>query len=202
MKFVELTSEKEINTYREMTSVQVDVLFPIEYLKRSRVVVWMDHEGVIKGGFVIVTKPPFRVLESIPQRVRNHLDVEPFECVEVTGLWLHHSLENKRDSARFWLKLYREVWSMKKENIIYAYDIKKKKLKNIYQKGKPEVLYKGITIRLQGMKTSEVESVEMVRRKNVLLTPLFTPSFLISRLFGKRRMSHLDIVPSNFQERK
>ena len=69
MKFTyrRLVTEDELNLYRTKISKQIDVLLPLDYLKRSRVIGCFDENNQLCGGYTIVMKGPCRVIVSIPK---------------------------------------------------------------------------------------------------------------------------------------
>lgn len=62
MQFRELKNDHELELYRHAIATHIDVLLPLEYLKQGRVFGFYNPENEICGGFAMITKAPFRVL--------------------------------------------------------------------------------------------------------------------------------------------
>ena len=188
MKFKTLKTEHELTLYSDLTYRYIDVRLPLEYLQRSKVIACFNNEGFICGGFVIVLEGPFRVITSIPNFNEQKWKPQLANCAEVTGLWLDNSYRYKHTSIKFWLTVYFELLKTKKEYFTYAWSLKKPKLGEIYAHGNPVVLFQGETNILPGMDKPDHESVEIVKRKDLLLTPIFKPTFLLKRVRGTRSL--------------
>lgn len=189
MKFKLLTTDEELDQYRKITNGFIDVLLPLNYLKRSRVIAVVNKNDEIRGGFVIVMQGPFRTLQSIPKKtdaINEHLKGN---IGEITGLWLDPRLKSARSSLKFWLRLYWELISSGKSDYVYAYSLRKPKLGRLYKAGRPKILFRGQTKQMDGMSMPEKESVEIVNMKKLALAPLLNPKFLLGRLWGSRRPS-------------
>lgn len=183
MKFKILHTEEELNKFRHVTEKYINVLLPLEYLKRSRVVAYSRSDGVYCAGMVFVKKRPFRVLEQIPESAPNMLPVSEDYVFEITGLWLDEKLtDNKFASLFFSLKLYKEFLLRGKKGCVYAYSLKKRNLQKLYANAKPEVLFSGQTKLLDGMEFPELETVEFISRKNLILWPFRKPKMFIRRV--------------------
>ena len=189
MKFKLLSTDEELNQYRKITNGFIDVLLPLSYLKRSRVIAVVNKNNEIRGGFVIVMQGPFRTLLSIPkktERINQHLKGN---VGEITGLWLDPRLGSCRSSFKFWLRLYWELISSGKTDYVYAYSLRKPKLGRLYKAGRPKVLFRGETKVMEGMDMPERESVEILSMKRLALAPITSPTFLLRRLWGNRKLS-------------
>jgi len=189
MKFKVLTTEEELNNYRKITNAFIDVLLPLSYLKRSKVVAVVNKKDEIRGGFVIVMQGPFRTLQSIPKKTDHINNALKGNVGEITGLWLDPRFKDCRSSLKFWLRFYWELLSSGKSDYVYAYSLRKPKLGLLYKAGRPKVLFRGQTKILEGMDMPEKESVEILSMKNLALAPLTSPHFILRRLWGNRKLS-------------
>jgi hypothetical protein len=195
MNFKRLKTFSELNAYRNIAANYIDVLFPLEYLERSKVYAWLDKNGEILGGFMIVTKGPFRVLNSIP----DYADAKPLcekEVAEITGVFLSSSLRGRQKSFEFWMRLYWKLILAKRKYYVYSYTLKKPQLQRMYSMTQPSVLFKGKTNQLAGMTDVEYESVEFMTFKNLVKVPLHRPQFFTRRLVAGRELSA--VVPHRF----
>ncbi len=182
MRFVVLRSVEELNRYRLIAAKYIDVLLPLEYLQRSKVVAYVRDDGAYCGGMVFVMQGPFRVLESIPDGVINRLPVDQKDVLEITGFWLdRRQATSKLASFFFWIRFYIELVISGKKGFVYAYCLRKKHLEKLYANGNPIALFKGATKMQEGMSSPEEESVEFVRWPTIFFGPVRKPQFLIRR---------------------
>jgi hypothetical protein len=185
MKFKKLQLDAELLHFREQAYVHIDVLFPLQYLKRSTVVGCFDAAGTLVGGYMLVHTAPFRVLESVPEEQRRGA-VEALSCSqwrvgEITGLWIAHRHRGRTLSGRLWLRLYRDMIMSGKTHFVYAYTLRKPNLGAQYAVARPRVLFRGLTKVLPGMGAADEESVEVFSLVNLILAPLRHPEFLGAR---------------------
>ncbi len=187
MKFRTLKSDQELLEYSKKVAPLIDVELPLEYLKRSKVVACYDKNENICGGFVIVKRGPFRVLDSIPNPCSKTISYNKSSKVaEVTGLWISHEIIKRNKAGAFWCRLIWNIITSGKKHFAYAYSLRKPKIGRMYSKAKPEVLFKGLTNILPGMSSYDEESVEVIRLRNLILSPILCPSFFIKRFQGIR----------------
>ena len=191
MKFRTLKKDEDLMRYSKSLAPYIDVELPLEYLKRSKVVACLDGDTIC-GGFVIVKKGPFRVLDSIPAQndeIKRYNGSK--KVAEVTGLWLSHRMIKKKKALAFWIKLVTALIFSRKTMFTYAYSLKKPKIGRMYSCAKPKVLFRGLTKVLPGMPNTDHESIEILALRNLLLAPFKAPNFFVKRLLGVRRQPSL-----------
>ena len=172
MKIKILTASNDLEDFRHLTKKYIDVLLPIEYLKRSKVVSFCHQGGAMCGGFVLVKNEPLRVLESIPANYFAQIPIDLSNVAEITGLWLDSKkADNIFCSILFWLALYYNLSSSSFDGFVYAYALKKKNLRRIYATFCPVTLFEGLTKQLEGMASPEKEAVEFITKRKVRLAP-------------------------------
>ena len=186
MKFRTLNTDQKLIQYSYLTEKYINVRLPLDYLQRSKVVACFNDMGHICGGFVIVFNEPFRVIESIPDFNKSDWQDKLDNCAEVTGLWFDNNFVKRRTSFKFWVNVYYEFLKTKKDYFTYAWSLKKPKLGAIYAHGNPTVLFRGETKILPGMGMPDEESVEIVKRRDILFIPLVKPHFFLKRIFSNR----------------
>lgn len=179
-----LTCVEDLEAFRFEVEKYIDVLLPLEYLQRSKVVVCRHKKtGIFFGGYVIVKEGALRVLESIPEFDVSKVSVDLSNVAEITGLWLDPTkADTKFASFLFWLKLYTDLAFSRFDGFVYAYTLKKKNLQKIYGTFMPTVLFSGMTKKLIGMSEAEEESVEFIPKKRVVFAPVRHFSFVGRRL--------------------
>lgn len=197
MIFRVLKDEQSLAAYSILTEKHISVRFPVEYLQKSRVVALFNEAGEICGGYVLVLKGPFRVIQSLPESVRDHSPdlqrIAPKQLFELTGLWLSPKVTSKPVVLSFWLRLYFDILSTRKSHFVYAYSLNKKSLSRIYGVVNPRVIFRGLTQMQPGMKQPESESVEIASVVRLALIPMLKPHFLAKKLVVRRSLaSNLD----------
>lgn len=186
MKLKKLKLEKDLEIYRHAIEKHIDVLLPLEYLKQGKVYGYFNEHNEICGGFTIITKAPFRVLDSIPNFEKFKNDPHLNKTAEITGVWLSKKDKRKFASLKFWSNLILTVMTSKKKYFVYAYSTKKTGLQNIYSRANPEVLFRGETKILPGMPSPDHESVEVIYRSRIIIQALKNPDFFIKRMIPKK----------------
>lgn len=190
MKFRRLSNDADLELYRHKAHAQIDVLFPLEYLKRSTVVGCFDRSGDLVAGYMLVRKGPFRVLESVPDSGRtsllDSLRATNQRVSEITGLWIAHRHRGGKLSGHLWMRLYRDMILSGKTQFVYAYTLKKTNLGVQYAVARPMVIFRGETGLLPGMNAAEEESVEVFHLLNLMLVPFRHPGYFADRFRFRR----------------
>ncbi len=211
--FREIKSDLHLAAYSQFTQKYLDVCYPLEYLKRSKVIAIVTETdcGDIQtmfGGYILSLNGPFRVLEQLPREiVEGHQELQEKieKCFELTGLWIHPVLKNGPLRAKFWLRLFGDLviqTAKGKCYPLYSYDSSKTKLGEIYSICKPSRIYEGHVF-IEGMAEKTSEIVEMGSIPAVIKAfykePAFIARFLGKRLFrnhrsGQKQNSTLDPI--------
>jgi hypothetical protein len=183
MRLKTLKTDEELDHYRHLTKKYIDVLLPLDYLKRSKVIVFRHRSGEICGGYTLVRHGTLRVLDSIPDEYRDDAPVDLSNVAEITGLWLDaKKARHNFCSILFWLRLYVDLVFSSYDGFVYAYTLKKKNLQKTYATFHPVTLFKGMTRQLEGMDAPEMEAVEFISRRSVALSPLRQYRFATRRI--------------------
>ena len=186
MEFLQLRSTQDLKKFQSIAKKIHKTDFPLDYLKRSKVIVYVDENGTFRGGYALAIKAPFRSMEYLaPQIINAESYFKEFDLddiFEINCLWLDPRMSGKGGSFKFWLRLYKDMISLRKRAFIYTYELDRPHLGRIYSVAKPKVIYKGKTPRLSGNNNEDWNVIEMATMKNIYLAPIRSPSFLIKRL--------------------
>lgn len=211
--FREITTDLHLMAFSSFTKRYLDVHYPLEYLKRSKVmaIVTENSNGDIQtmfGGYVLALSGPFRVLQQLPQEVVEanvELQRNLNKCFEITGLWIHPLVKNGTLRAKFWLRLLRDLITQTfkgKSYALYSYDASKKKLGEMYSISKPCRIFEGVVF-IPGMTEQAMEIVEMGSIPAVMQAfykePAYVARFLGKRLFRKRLAYRKREAPHDFE---
>ena len=198
--FRKITSDEHLNAFSNFTKRYIDVAYPLDYLRRSKVIalVTLNDDGTILsmfGGYIVALQGPFRVLEQLPQNIaRDHAKLQEKlnKCFELTGLWIHPMLKSGTLRAKFWLTLFSDLILQTirgKSYLLYSYDASKKKLGEMYSMCKPCRIFEGAVF-IPGMTEQAVEIVEMGSIYAIIRTfykePMYVARFLCRRFFRRR----------------
>lgn len=204
LKFREITRDSHLETYSQFTQRYLDVRYPTDYLRRSKVVALVSENeyGEIQsifGGYILALSHPFRVLEQLPNTIvenHPHLQKKWNECLELTGLWVHPMIKNGQIRFRLWWKLFRDLMSQSfkgRPYILYSYDASKKHLGEMYRLSKPHRIFEGY-VYIPGMTEENKEIVEMGSTRAVMkaffASPMCIVGFIAKRLLRKRKELH------------
>lgn len=182
MRISQARNGQDLLSYQELTEQWLGIRYPIEYLEKASIFLAKDPIGTIVGGFCIQSKPPFRVLDSIPQDVTVQTVSKP---VELTGLWFRPDSKKPTGRVRFWLALCAQFFRHANKNVVFAYSSTKVGLAKAYAFSKPQVLFSGLTQIQPGMSEPESEVVCVTRGYRIALLPLLRPHFYLKRLFPR-----------------
>lgn len=202
IRFRRIEDERSLARYSEWTQRYLDVKYPQEYLSRARVVALVSEGPLgevdkILGGYIIASKPPFRVLEQLPRQVvegNAELAARINRCLELTGLWIHPQLRCGRLRFQLWWSLFMDTLKecmRGRHFLLYSYDSSKKKLGEMYQFSKPSRIYEG-RVFIPGMTEANDEIVEIGSALSVVFSfvrhPVRVAQFITARLFRRRRL--------------
>jgi len=178
MRIMLLTSDEDLESYRQLTEKYINVLLPLEYLQRSKVVAFRHANGELCGGYVLVQSGPLRVLESIPEDDFSQIFTDLSNVAEITGLWL----DSKKSGTLFcsvalWLRLYFDLLFSSFDGFVYAYTLKKNNLLEWIR-----------------VPVKEVEAVEFVPKRQAILAPFRHHKFLTRRVTIVLRSLYVTVV--------
>lgn len=201
IRFRKIEDDRNLTRYSEWTERYLDVKYPQDYLRRSHVMAIVSENPFgeidkILGGYIIASKPPFRVLEQLPRQVieaNAELAGRMGRCLELTGLWIHPQLRCGRLRFQLWWRLFMDTLREclhGRHFLLYSYDASKKKLGEMYQFSKPSRIYEG-RVFIPGMTEANDEIVEIGSALSVVFAfvrhPVRIAQFITARLFRRRR---------------
>lgn len=187
-----LTTDKDLLEFQAIANKKVRVDFSIDYFKQG-IVRGIYFQGKLIGGYAFIKSGPLRTFLSIPKDFKVKVNKEDF--FEVTALWLDREIKFGLLSAYFWFKFSRDIYNQKdKKYYIYAYDLKYKKLGELYQLARPTILYRGKVEQLPGNKSEAFESVEMAKRTTIGYLPIYGIHNILIKIFFNRRTYIRDVV--------
>ena len=182
--------DKDLKEYIEKASKILGIDYPMEYLKQGVIRVFKDGEGIIRGGYTLVLKPPFRTLNSLPDNEISEKileDLKQYDLFEINGLWLDRNIKSGIPSCQFWYRVSRDIASQDKDYLLYSFELAKKRLAKMYDLSKPIVLYRGMVKQLPGMDDIAYESIQMCSPKRILYLPIYAfPNFMSKFLFKRK----------------
>jgi hypothetical protein len=186
--FKTLTTNKELEIYRDLTAEKVHVELPMDYLQQARVIGLVDPiTQKLHGGFTMAYQGKLRCIDQLPEKV---VQTNPFikkhkdRFFEINGLWLDHKSAPEGSRFSLYCQTMREAirLTMKgKDKYVYAYCANNEKLRKFYKNFNSTELYEGPVRQLPGMDEPGFERIEMGCMKRLPLTIARNPLFLVSR---------------------
>jgi len=130
---------------------------------------FLDPGGVTCGGAMIVLKPPFRSLESIPAEAAGQTDeaLDFTSLAEINGVWLSQQTRTTYLSYCFWRLLLKSILATGRQQFLFTYAHGKGEMPAAYLLTKPRILFSGRTKRLPGMKAPAEETIAVVDSKTL-----------------------------------
>lgn len=181
LKTVTLKTDEELLFFNKKASMLIGVDFPLEYLKQGTIRGFINSEGDIVGGYALITSAPFRTVRSLPDE--TYLKYDQNELFEVTALWMEKSVRTGVLRTQFWCQFVKDVYGVKdKKYYIYAYGLYNTKLRKIYSKARPDIIYRGPVKMLEGNVKEERESVEVARTSIMKFMPVLALPSITKRL--------------------
>jgi len=191
MRIKTIKNKNLLNLFIRKTEEFLKISYPIEYLERS-LVRGLFNDGELVGGYVICLEGPFRVIESLPEidsmAMAERITNAEMSLCEFTGLWLDKRVKSNFANFLFWTQIYLDIIKSKKTHMVYAYGVEKVKLGQLYSIINPEVIYKGETKIMPGMKYAEKEVIEMASINYLKYAFFHRGDFLIKKLFLPRSL--------------
>jgi len=176
MHYEVLQSDDDLRKYSEQTEQFIHVALPLEYLRRSKVVVYKNKDREIIAGYCLALLPPFRSLLPVPKSTQDYMGNVEDKVLEMNGVWIAPNYRKRNFAARFWLKFVYDLYLSGKSYFLYSYSSDKERLGKAYTVLSPKRIWCG-NVQISGMDKSEIENVEVIRRKSV-------PRGLMRHIFG------------------
>ena len=120
MKFRTLTTDSEIEFFLTRFESYVGVKLPYDYAERSTFVAGFKGSEMV-AGYMLVTKPEFRSLMFVPDDVkRSHefFKYDPYDMMEINGLWMSASLKTAAEQFSVWLHLILSAFKCRKQYVM------------------------------------------------------------------------------------
>lgn len=174
LEFRILTSDAAIDHFLECFKKFVKVKLPEEYA-RSGDVIGVFKQNEMIGGYMIITRGPFRALAFVPDEVkknfRNLRLAGQTDFVEVNGFWVDERYRGSRESLQMWFQIRKSVLDSKASHLLLFYNSQAKGLAHIYEAAlNPQLIYQGPPVINSFATTSHSEvKVSLVSRLDVRL---------------------------------
>lgn len=181
LKSALIDSDELLLQFKNRANDLIGVDFPTSYLKQGLVRGFFNRKGELVGGYALITEGPFRTVRSLPDT--SYLTYCENDVFEVTALWMDKSVKTGFLRSLFWIKFISDVFSIKdKKYYIYAYGLYNLKLRRIYRKANPDIIYRGPVKMLEGNDAEERESVEVAKISRMKLLPILVIPSIMKRV--------------------
>lgn len=149
----------------ELTSSALGICFPGDYVNRGILYALQDQQGDMHGGAIVVSDPPFRSLQGIPNaRAVARCLPDPNQIAEINGVWLSEQMRSPFASFLFWTQLLEELLQTGAGQFLFTFDRSNSRMSALMQWAAPVVVYSGRTRQLPGMKSVSEETIALLDR--------------------------------------
>jgi hypothetical protein len=124
----------------------------------------------IVGGYVLIHKPPFRILTLTDFfRGDNYYSqtVDQRQIVEIGAVWLHPDITSSRESIKIWVSIAINVLKLRRREVIYGINLDRTGLVKRYHDMNPEIMWQGDTTTFN-IKTHPRLTLEKAKTKYLL----------------------------------
>ncbi len=169
--FDTLVEDQEIDKFLSMTEHHSGVRLPMAYAKNAKIV-GAYINGHLAAGYMLVTKPDFRTLMFVPDRIKR---TDPFfkkssyEMLEVNGLWVGPAIKTPKLQLRFWSALIFDIFFARKKYLLLMSSLKNKPIQKLHNMANPAVLYEGAPYLASGQSSHSEIRVSYTTRWKLLL---------------------------------
>jgi len=188
LKIKTITDEAGIELFIARVETHTGVRLPETYVRNSKVVgVFADNSMV--GGYMVVTKPGFRSLQFVPDRIKNEhsfFQNEEYEMMEVNGLWVGPGIKTPRAQFKVWMHLVKDIFFAKKKYLLLMSDSNNKTIKRLHALANPTPLFEGAPQVMAGESTHGNIRVSYTTRWQVMSN---LPRYISELRSRERRVS-------------
>lgn len=171
LDFKTITNKEDLEHVIHKVEQYTTVRLPESYVNKSKVVGVFLHNKLV-AGYLLVTTPQFRSLSFVPDVVKGSdtfFDNDPYEMMEVNGLWISPALKTPSLQVRVWAHLIRDIFLSRKKYVLLMRNSKNKCMEKLTGMANPQVLFQGPPNLMAGEKTHNTIEVAFTTRWNILL---------------------------------
>jgi len=167
-------NEKLLKEYIKLSIEKEGVAYPYSYINEQGKCYVFTKNNKIIGGYCLIMKPPFRVIEFVKQVDTEHektlSGINEKRCIEAGGLWMEPSSNNVLLGNLLWANIYKNIMKTGKQDIIFGYCNERKGLTRHYSKIRPKNLFRGtVDSSKESIKTHSNISAEYTTRTNFII---------------------------------
>jgi hypothetical protein len=169
LKIIE--SEEETLSVLDKIETNLGVKLPFDYAKNSKIVGFFLR-GKLSACYMLVTRPGFRSLLFVPDKIKNEnnfFDNESFEMMEINGLWIGPALKNPSMQLTVWAHLIKDIFMSKKRFILLMQNSNNKCMERVMNMANPSLIYEGAPSTMAGERTHQSIRVSYTTRWSVFL---------------------------------
>lgn len=186
MEFRTINAPAEVSRFLDRFNFYVGVRLPDQYAQQGTITGLYDENGILVGGYMIITQPNFRILNMIPDAVKYEhpffKDAALSDIVEVNGVWLARKATRGTTPKKLWIHILNDVIKTKKNYLLIMADARNKNVQLVHQDLRPKLIFQGTPELQAGVVSHKEIIVSYATRFNLLLTMylsrFFAPSML------------------------
>lgn len=169
--FKPITNDIDTALFLDKVENYSGVRLPMQYARNSKIVGAFLHEKLV-AGYMLVTQPEFRSLMFVPdesKRDLNFFDKDPYEMMEVNGLWIGPSLKTPGLQVKVWMNLIKELFLCRKKYVLLMRDVRNTSMERFLNMANPETLFAGAPLVMAGERTHSEIHVSFTTRWKIVL---------------------------------
>ena len=170
LEFKVITEESETEKFLQKVENYTGVRLPALYAARAKIV-GIYARGQLSAGYMIVTKPMYRSLMFVPDKIRAQhpfFSNDCYEMMEVNGLWIGPAIKTPKAQFQIWLTLIKDIFLSKKKYLLLLSDSRNQTISHIHQLTNPTHLYEGNPEIRPGERTHKSVRISYTTRWNLL----------------------------------
>ncbi|HJO11069.1 MAG: hypothetical protein QGG67_16370 [Gammaproteobacteria bacterium] len=171
LKFRTISSNQETNLFLKKIENHTEVRLPLNYATNGKIVGVFIHKQLV-AGYMLITKPGFRSLLFVPEKIKNSHRLflkDQYEMMEVNGLWISPTVKTPHMQYKIWINLVKDIFFSRKKYLLLMCDANNKTIEHIHSLTSPEPLYEGKPNIMAGEKTHTSIRVSYTTRWNIVL---------------------------------
>jgi len=171
LKIKESTSAEEMKLVFDRVEDYSGVRLTEAYASQGKIVGFFLHNR-LTACYMLITKPNFRSLLFVPDGTKkssNFFENDPYEMMEVNGLWIGPSLKTPELQIRVWMELIKDIFMSRKKYVLLMRDKRNKSMERFMNMALPNNLYEGSPQPMSGEQTHDEIQVSFTTRWKIVL---------------------------------
>jgi len=145
IRFETIKEKHQVEQFLDKILNYTGVMLPVTYANSSKIV-GVFAQNKLVAGYMLVTKPGFRSLLFVPDKIKksnSFFDNDQYEMMEVNGLWMGPSVKSPKLQFKIWLHLIKDIFQSRKKYLLLMSNSRNKNIEYLHSLSNPDTLYEG-----------------------------------------------------------